>query len=77
MRGEVEPSLDGRTYFAIIDDNGGACGPMTLDGEIWPHPIDAPRPIEPGTHRVQCGGEGGVEFDVPEGAVFKFDYWRP
>lgn len=31
--------------------------------------------IEPGHHRISCGGE--LEFDVPSGFVYKFRYWGP
>jgi hypothetical protein len=32
LRGTVSPSSDGKTYLAIDDDNGGACGDLIIDG---------------------------------------------
>jgi hypothetical protein len=75
LRGTVVPSEDGKTYLAVIDDNGGNCGPMLLDGKPWPHKIGEPGLVSPGRHRIECGG--WIEFDIPKGVVFKFDYWGP
>lgn len=75
LRGAVSESPDGRTYFGVIDDNGGHCGPLTVDGAVWPHPIGQVVVFEPGTHTISCGGE--ISFTVPAGTVFKFDYWGP
>jgi len=75
LRGAVEPSPDGKTYLAVIDDNGGGCGPIKIDGKIWDHPIGQPGKISPGTHVIECGGK--IEFAVPVGVIFKFDYWGP
>lgn len=75
LRGTAEPSPDGKTYLAIVDDNGGQCGSITLDGGRWPHPIGVYAEIEPGIHTIACGGE--IAFDVPPGARFAFDYWGP
>ena len=75
LRGSVVPSKDGGTYLAVVDDNGGACGPMLLDGNLWPYKIGEPGPVSPGRHRIECGGL--IEFDIPQGVVFKFDYWGP
>lgn len=75
LRGEVGPSPDGDTYFSVADDNGGRCGPIVLDGVPWPHPLGVYAPIEPGVHTIACGGE--VEFEVPPGVRFAFDYWGP
>ena len=75
LRGTFEASRDGKTYLAVIDDNGGHCGPIRVDGKPWPHPIGEAGHIDPGHHRISCGGE--IEFDIPRGVVFKFDYWGP
>ena len=75
MRGKFAKSKDGKTYFAVIDDNGGQCGPLTVDGIEWPKPIDEPREISPGRHVIKCGGE--IAFTVPEGVIYKFKYWGP
>jgi hypothetical protein len=75
LRGSFEASHDGKTYLAVIDDNGGHCGPIRLDGKAWPHPIGKAGYIDPGHHTISCGGE--IEFEIPSGVVFKFDYWGP
>lgn len=75
LRGSAEPSNDGKTYLSVIDDNGGICGPIKLDGKIWPHPIGMPGITTLGVHIIECGSE--IEFDIPPGVVFKFDYWGP
>lgn len=75
LRGKVSPSPDGKTYLAVVDDNGGGCGPIRVDGEVWPHPIGQAGLIAPGEHRIECGGE--IVFTIPPGVVFQFDYWGP
>lgn len=74
-RGSVAASSDGYTYLAVVDDNGGHCGPLTVDGSIWPYKIGEAGKISPGHHVIQCGGSIG--FDIPEGVVFRFNYWGP
>jgi hypothetical protein len=73
LRGSVSPSSDGKTYLAVVDDNGGHCGPLLFDGKAWPYKIGEQGIVVPGRHRIQCGG--WIEFDIPQGVVFKFDYW--
>jgi hypothetical protein len=75
LRGRFSKSMDGKTYLAVTDDNGGKCGPLTVDGKNWEKPIDRPREIVPGDHVVKCGGEIG--FTVPAGVTYKFNYWGP
>ncbi|WP_374012754.1 hypothetical protein [Pseudoxanthomonas koreensis] len=75
LRGSVVASHDGGTYLAVVDDNGGACGPLLLDGKPWPYKIGEPGRVPPGRHRIECGGR--IEFDIPQGVIFKFDYWGP
>jgi hypothetical protein len=75
LRGTYAPSRDHKTYLAVVDDNGGRCGPIKVDGKVWPHPIGEAAPIDPGPHTIACGGEIG--FDIPRGVVFKFNYWGP
>lgn len=75
LRGSVAPSKDGRTYLVVADDNGGACGPLLLDGKPWPYKINQPGLVSSGRHRIECGG--WIEFDIPQGVVFRFDYWGP
>jgi len=52
----VEASKDGKTYFGVIDNNGGQCGPLLLDGELWPKAIGDVAPIEPGYHEIHYQG---------------------
>ena len=75
LRGSVTASADGGTYLVVADDNGGSCGSPLLDGKPWPHKLGERGFVSPGRHRIECGG--WIEFDVPQGVVFKFDYWGP
>ncbi|KZN43271.1 hypothetical protein N474_22895 [Pseudoalteromonas luteoviolacea CPMOR-2] len=75
LRGQVEPSQDGKTYFGIVDDNGGRCGSLLFDGKPWDLPLSEVVEIEAGEHTIYCGAS--ISFIVPEGVVFKFDYWGP
>jgi hypothetical protein len=75
LRGCIVPSTDGQTYLVVDDDNGGACGPIEVDGKPWKHPIHAAGLINPGTHTIACGGEIG--FEIRKGTTFHFDYWGP
>jgi hypothetical protein len=75
LRGSLSPSPDGKTYLAVIDDNGGKCGPILVDGKVWPHSIGQTGLINPGGHTIECGTE--IKFTIPQGMVFKFDYWGP
>jgi len=79
LRGSVTKSQDGKTYFGVTDDNGGSCEPLMIDGAVWRHPIGEVAPIQSGEHTISCGVEAGSEisFTVPQGVVFKFDYWGP
>ena len=75
LRGKTTPSKDGKTYFAVADNNGGGCGPIYVDGKPWTLKLNEPGPITPGAHKIKCGEE--VEFQVPNGVIFSFDYWGP
>jgi hypothetical protein len=75
LRGRSTPSPDGRTYLIVADDNGGACGPVRVDGVPWPHPIGTAGPIAPGTHVLACGTE--LEIQIDSGQTLHFDYWGP
>ena len=75
LRGTTSVSPDGKTYLAVADNNGGGCGQILVGGVVWPHPIGEPGRIEPGVHKISCGGE--IEFSTPEAAVFRFNYWGP
>jgi hypothetical protein len=74
LRGRAVPSPDGKTYL-VVDDNGGACGSILVDGKRWPYPIHVAGPIAPGLHVIKCGGEIG--FEIKKGTTFHFDYWGP
>lgn len=76
LRGSVTPSPDGKTYLAVVDDTGGvACRTILVDGETWTHSLGEPGEVQPGLHTIECGGK--MQFTVPEGVVFNFDYWGP
>ena len=75
LRGTFAPSQDHKTYLAVVDDNGGQCGPIKVDGKVWPYAIGQAGLIDPGTHTIWCGGS--IQFDVPKSVVFKFNYWGP
>lgn len=75
LRGTYKASSDGNTYLAVLDDNGGQCGPLTVDGKLWQHNIGEAVRIDPGHHTIACGES--IEFDIPQGVVYKFDYWGP
>lgn len=75
LRGSVESSPDGKTYLAVADDSDGNCRPIYVDGVEWSYAIGEKAEIEPGVHTIHCGLE--IEFEIPEGVVFNFDYWGP
>ncbi len=75
LRGSYKSSPDGKTYLAVVDDNGGHCGPIRVDGKLWLHKIGETAPVEPGRHTISCGGE--IAFNIPKGVVYRFDYWGP
>ncbi|HEU4532496.1 MAG TPA: hypothetical protein VFS00_00215 [Polyangiaceae bacterium] len=82
LRGNEEPSPDGKTYLAVDEVAFTGCA-LFLDKKPWPHPLRAAGPIAPGTHYLECRAEGGVPgeaevgFIVAPGRVFHFSYWGP
>ena len=76
LRGTADKSQDGRTYLVVMDDNGGHCGPVKIDRKVWAYTVGQAGRIEPGRHTIECGG-GEIQFDIPQGVIFKFDYWGP
>jgi hypothetical protein len=60
-----------------MDDNGGGCGPIKVDGKVWLFSIGRAGRIEPGSHTIECGCGGSIKFEIPKGVLFKFDYWGP
>lgn len=78
LRGEVRPSDDGKTYFAVLDDAGGNCGSIYINDIKWPQPIDEYREVKPGNYSIKCGvDDSGILFEIPAGVKFGFDYWGP
>jgi hypothetical protein len=78
LRGQALPSLDGKTYLVIDDDNGGGCLPIKIDGKDWPYKIHEIGPIEPGVHYISCGeDDSGIGFEISKSTIFHFDYWGP
>jgi hypothetical protein len=75
LRGFIEKSSDEKTYLAVVDDNGGQCGPILVDGKMWPYKIGEAGLISPGRHKIECGG--WINFEIPPGVIFSFDYWGP
>ncbi|WP_300424485.1 hypothetical protein [uncultured Thalassolituus sp.] len=75
LRGQVSLSDDGKTYFAVLKDNGEHCYPIKLDGNEWSYGLGEIREIAPGVHTIEACRE--IEFNIPEGMVFEFDYWGP
>lgn len=52
VEGTFSPSQDHKTYLAVVDDNGGQCGPIKVDGKLWPYHIGEAGPIDPGPHTI-------------------------
>jgi len=75
LRGGSSPSRDGRTYLIIADDNGGKCGPLLVDGVVWPYAINSPGEVRPGRHVIACGTEMPVQVDSAK--TYRFTYWGP
>lgn len=48
LRGSVTPSHDGNTYLAVVDNNGGKCGTIFVDGKRWEYKINENGIITPG-----------------------------
>ena len=80
LRGKISKSKDEYSYLVIVDDNGGACGDLYVDGKKWLSEINQKAKIEPGFHYISCGDsteESGIEFEIPSKSIFYFDYWGP
>ena len=77
LRGTSTPSQDGKTYLVVVDDNGGKCGSLFVDGQEWKFAINEPGAITPGIHTIRCGPSGDTQFEVGAGTTFHFDYWGP
>lgn len=75
LRGWWRASEDGKTYLVIDDDNGGKCGSLIFDRQVWPHPIGERGQVEPGAHRLACPLE--IEFNIEPATEYHFDYWGP
>jgi hypothetical protein len=68
LRGKSEASPDSLTYLVVMDDNGGACGEILVNGKKWPTEIGVAGKISPGTHTIECGGK--IEFSIEKGTTF-------
>jgi hypothetical protein len=77
LRGKSVMSPDKKTYLIVDDDNGGKCGPIMVDGLVWPHSIHNPGPIQPGIHKIKCGEGSAIEFEIKRSHTFYFNYWGP
>jgi hypothetical protein len=75
LRGKSVASPDGKTYLVVDDDNGGRCGPIKVDGQVWTTALHSAGSITPGLHEISCGSS--VEFEIRDGATFHFNYWGP
>ncbi|MDH5656187.1 MAG: hypothetical protein OEZ34_09780 [Spirochaetia bacterium] len=74
LRGYVSVSHDGKTWF-VLDDDGG-CDAVVLDGKIWKYKKGEKVRVLPGVHVISCL-ESEIEFEIPKGVVFHFNYWGP
>ena len=80
LRGKISKSKDDFSYLVIVDNNGGLCGELYVDGKKWLSDINQKTKIELGTHYISCGDslkENSVEFKIPSKSIFYFDYWGP
>ena len=75
IRGHAVSSPNGKTYLVVDDDNGGKCGPITVDGHVWRARLHAPAWISPGLHQIACGSSAA--FEVKAGTTYHFSYWGP
>src|SRR5437773_11602153 len=75
LRGKSVASPDGKTYLVVDDDNGGRCGPIKVDGQVWTTPLHSRASITPGVHEISCGSSAG--FEVRERTTLHFNYWGP
>lgn len=75
LRGRYKPSLDGKTYLVIEDDNGGKCGPLFVDKKEWLYGLNNKGEVKPGDHIIECGTWMGVT--VQEGTIYYLNYWGP
>ena len=76
LRGTTTPSVDGGTYFVLADTSG--CKSVLVDGKKWSYAIGMLGPIGDGKHSIACGDPDlAIEFEVPLGKTYGFDYWWP
>jgi len=73
LRGPVKKSNDGKTYLLIAEGND--CDQIKIDGKPWRHGIGEAGEVSPGVHTIECNGE--IEFEIPRGVIFTFNYWGP
>ncbi|CZF79639.1 hypothetical protein [Grimontia marina] len=75
LRGRYLPSPDGKTYLVVEDDNGGMCGPLTVNGKEWPHGPYQKAEVTPGDVTIECGS--WITVHVQKGTTYYFGYWGP
>lgn len=75
LRGTVAKSPDGRTYLVVAAAEA-PCDHVNIDGVRSRVLNGVLVPIQPGAHRLSCGGDG-IQFEVDEGTTLTFDYWGP
>lgn len=74
LRGSWSKSKDGYTYLVVTKKDCKSC-PIFVDGKQWKHAVGEPGRIAPGTHKIENPSE--IDFNIPAGTVYKFDYWGP
>jgi len=74
LRGRVQQSKDHKTYLIIQEKDNENCE-IYVDDTIWPYEIGVKGEIQPGTHKIKCGGQ--LTIKIIEGTTFIFDYWGP
>lgn len=81
LRGKYKNSKDNKTYLVIEDNNGGDCGNIYIDGELWIYPLGHKGPIDAGRHSIICSEapetEGLIYFEIIKGTTYRFNYWGP
>lgn len=77
LRGRYQPSADKKTYLVMEDNNGGQCGALMIDNQIWPYAINTKAAVSAGLHRIACGSGNALEISIKQGTTYYFDYWGP
>lgn len=75
LRGTGSKSKDGNTYLIVVENDCDSC-PLIVDGSPWKYAIGTPGKVTPGKHTIGSNG-GEIFFNIPDGSVYKFNYWGP